>query len=954
MSNLVFRLPRYYQDSPQVSELERVLGEQAGALRVSESDTLAQLWVDTATWGLDLWEQWVGLPSDRTRPYSYRRSRIKAKLRGQGATTAEMLRSVVASFGFEPSQISVIEHPAEYQFEIVLSDLAAVPSDVSGIESAVNEIKPAHLDYWFTYELAQLLAALLDPVAQATSTQPEVAGGQLSMLVEYRNDMGGGLEEGFTLSEFGVMAKVGDDAPTLLYYAALGDPAQPVPPIAEGLDVHRFPVAIGVTGEVEVSLEYPAGVWVTHEELEEALAGIDLSGYIKATEKGQPGGVATLGPDGKVPGEQLPKMDYDPAGSAEAVQKNLTAHTGNKNNPHAVTAEQVGALASSGGVMSGAISMSGHKIANLAAPADSTDAANKQYVDEQVGASRAVKGTYPVAAGQSIQAGDVVDVVEGQVQKSATPVANVETVVNAGAVDCMAACDLNSEYAVVAEAASSGNNHDAHLISKKTGKNVSETVYFNGDTISSLALARLSDTQFVVGFASSQNVFLSVGTVSGESINLGSRYTLMALQSGWNCDICIVPFSENQAFVVTCNGSNNYPSGSILSISGSTITKGAWTHPDGVGRPGVMSAARLPDSDGKKRVCVCFNDVNDGNKGKAVIATIDSSNVVTWGSVVTIVPSVVNGTSCASVGSVIYVVVHTIVYILNDNLSVLGQGKYDTNTYSETRLTLTSFDNFAVGTYFGKNNTDAAVIRWDGEKVSISEPYSFSPVGYANYISTARISNDRMIVAYQSAGSGNYGTTTILTVSGNQIAGSFIDGSQDAIALKSGTAGQSIEVIYSGTVAADWVTEGQVVDSPGVYGAGVLAGVLQVWSKERPVGTKIVTGSYVGTGTYGSGNRNRLVFPSQPKVIFISGALRESNNSFVRNGMAVMYSGVSDYVSTLGMTYASSAKNTNDATITWSGNEVSWWTSPSSSDASYTQYAQLNGNGITYHYTAIL
>lgn len=240
---------------------------------------------------------------------------------------------------------------------------------------------------------AKALTALLDPVAQATSTQPEVAGGQLSMLVEYRNDMGGGLEEGFTLSEFGVMAKVGDDAPTLLYYAALGDRAQPVPPIAEGLDVHRFPVAVGVTGEVEVSLEYPAGVWVTHEELEEALAGIDLSGYIKATEKGQPGGVATLGPDGKVPGEQLPKMDYDPAGSAAAVQQALTAHTGNKNNPHAVTAKQVGALASSGGVMSGALSMSGHKIANLAAPAAPTDAANKQYVDEHTGA-KVVTGSY--------------------------------------------------------------------------------------------------------------------------------------------------------------------------------------------------------------------------------------------------------------------------------------------------------------------------------------------------------------------------------------------------------------------------------------------------------------------------------------------------------------------------------------------------------------------------------
>ena len=106
--------------------------------------------------------------------------------------------------------------------------------------------------------------------------------------------------------------------------------------------------------------------------------------YIPTTEKGKPGGVATLGEDGKVPAGQLPAMNYDPAGSAEAVQKALTAHTGNKNNPHAVTAEQVGALASSGGVMSGAISMSGHKIANLAAPTDLTDAAHKSYVDEHV------------------------------------------------------------------------------------------------------------------------------------------------------------------------------------------------------------------------------------------------------------------------------------------------------------------------------------------------------------------------------------------------------------------------------------------------------------------------------------------------------------------------------------------------------------------------------------------
>lgn len=64
---------------------------------------------------------------------------------------------------------------------------------------------------------------------------------------------------------------------------------------------------------------------------------------LDASQKGTAGGVATLGSDGKVPTSQLPEMDYDAAGSAAAVQGNLDAHTANQQNPHGVTAEQVGA-----------------------------------------------------------------------------------------------------------------------------------------------------------------------------------------------------------------------------------------------------------------------------------------------------------------------------------------------------------------------------------------------------------------------------------------------------------------------------------------------------------------------------------------------------------------------------------------------------------------------------------
>lgn len=218
-------------------------------------------------------------------------------------------------------------------------------------------------------------------------------------------------------------------AECLYSYGNAGDQADLMPAYTTGQPVERqMDLVVYVGNDAKVDLTIESGVYLTQEQAEkmiaEALADIDLditddttglkyrwgiqsgNAYLKesetedkkllvvmASQVGKPNGVAGLDGSGKVPAGQLPKMDYDPAGSAEAVQQALTAHTGNKNNPHAVTVEQVGALASSGGVMSGALSMSGHKIANLAAPAAPTDAANKQYVDEHTGA-KVVTGSY--------------------------------------------------------------------------------------------------------------------------------------------------------------------------------------------------------------------------------------------------------------------------------------------------------------------------------------------------------------------------------------------------------------------------------------------------------------------------------------------------------------------------------------------------------------------------------
>ena len=91
--------------------------------------------------------------------------------------------------------------------------------------------------------------------------------------------------------------------------------------------------------------EFVFGTVLVFDSAENVTAVVDHGlVFIPLREKGQPSGVATLGTDGKVPSGQLPDMDYDPAGSAAAVQNLLAGHTANLDNPHQVKASQIPCL----------------------------------------------------------------------------------------------------------------------------------------------------------------------------------------------------------------------------------------------------------------------------------------------------------------------------------------------------------------------------------------------------------------------------------------------------------------------------------------------------------------------------------------------------------------------------------------------------------------------------------
>lgn len=113
---------------------------------------------------------------------------------------------------------------------------------------------------------------LANPVAEATSTVPTVENSVLSLVVEYRNDMNGGLQTGFWLREFGIYAKTENSDEILLYYATLGDSPQPVNAYQDNrIDIRRYPVTIALEVDADIQVTYNPGAFITSAEAEELI-----------------------------------------------------------------------------------------------------------------------------------------------------------------------------------------------------------------------------------------------------------------------------------------------------------------------------------------------------------------------------------------------------------------------------------------------------------------------------------------------------------------------------------------------------------------------------------------------------------------------------------------------------------------------------------------------------------
>lgn len=143
--NLIDMLPSFYHNSDFVKAYMSSQSVEHSFIKESIEDLVNNLYVNTATWGLDYFEEKLGLQTDKSKSYEERRERIKAKKIGTGTTTVKMIKDT--ALAFECGEVEITEIYNDYMFKLKFVSQKGMPKNIEDFKDAIDEIKPAHLAY---------------------------------------------------------------------------------------------------------------------------------------------------------------------------------------------------------------------------------------------------------------------------------------------------------------------------------------------------------------------------------------------------------------------------------------------------------------------------------------------------------------------------------------------------------------------------------------------------------------------------------------------------------------------------------------------------------------------------------------------------------------------------------------------------------------------------------------
>lgn len=115
-------------------------------------EVLAQLFPQTATWGIMYWEWLLGIPPNDSFSIEQRRARVLTRMQTRWPMTKERMEQLVRTFS-QDKQAFIREFFDQYRFEVVFSLTRSI--DLGTVYEVIEEAKPAHLGYSLVVGLRQ-------------------------------------------------------------------------------------------------------------------------------------------------------------------------------------------------------------------------------------------------------------------------------------------------------------------------------------------------------------------------------------------------------------------------------------------------------------------------------------------------------------------------------------------------------------------------------------------------------------------------------------------------------------------------------------------------------------------------------------------------------------------------------------------------------------------------------
>ena len=133
-----------YDDSHVGLWLFEVIGREYDGIWDIIKSLPEQLFPETATWGLELWERRYGITTDASIDLETRRAAVLKRREKKGPLNPALLESLLEEL--TGRKITVVEDNPHYRFVIQVQE-GKTAVDYAAMVSRVNKIKPSHLAY---------------------------------------------------------------------------------------------------------------------------------------------------------------------------------------------------------------------------------------------------------------------------------------------------------------------------------------------------------------------------------------------------------------------------------------------------------------------------------------------------------------------------------------------------------------------------------------------------------------------------------------------------------------------------------------------------------------------------------------------------------------------------------------------------------------------------------------